>query len=122
VSELPAPDEKRAFFIAQTNGSPMPEKQEIEERNNRWHLDKRVSVGHLITTVAMVTAAALWLLRLEGRINLTDNDVENMEMRIEQMATDRTARDNEIIRRLERLQDTLAEHERNTPRIHPRVD
>jgi hypothetical protein len=93
-----------------------------EENNNRWHLDKRVSVGHLITTLAMVAAAALWLLRLEGRIDLTDNDVENITKRVEQMATDRTARDNDIIRRLERLQDTLAEHERNTPRIHPRVD
>jgi len=38
------------------------------EKNNRWHLDKRVSVGHLITTIAVVGAAALWLLRLEGRI------------------------------------------------------
>jgi hypothetical protein len=122
VSELPAPDEKRAFFIAQTNGSPMPEKQEIEERNNRWHLDKRVSVGHLITTIAMISAAALWLLRLEGRIDLVDLRDTQMNKRIEQVATDRALRDAEIIRKLERIQDTLAEHERNTPRMHPRVD
>ena len=87
----------------------MPEKQ-----NNRWHLDKRVSVGHLITTTAMVCAAALWLLRLEGRIDLVDQRDAMMFGRIEQIDLDRRTRDDEIIRRLERIQDTLAEHERNS--------
>jgi hypothetical protein len=88
----------------------MPE----EQNNNRWHLDKRVSVGHLITTVAMISAAALWLLRLEGRVDLADNEIEHNAERIVELDTARTTRDNEIIRRLERIQDTLAEHERST--------
>jgi hypothetical protein len=85
-----------------------------EYNNNRWHLDKRVSVGHLITTAAMVAAAALWLLRLEGRIDLVDQRDEQMIQRIEQIDHSRVQRDNEIIRRLERIQDTLAEHERKS--------
>ena len=85
-----------------------------EQPNNKWHLDKRVSVGHLITTTAMVCAAALWLLRLEGRIDLVDlRDVQLAE-RLEQIDLQRIQRDTEIIRRLERIQDTLAEHERNS--------
>jgi hypothetical protein len=88
----------------------MPE----EQNNNRWHLDKRVSVGHLITTVAMISAAALWLLRLEGRVDLADNEIEHNAERIVELDTARATRDNEIIRRLERIQDTLAEHERST--------
>jgi hypothetical protein len=89
----------------------MPEEQ---NNNNRWHLDKRVSVGHLITTVAMISAAALWLLRLEGRVDLADNEIEHNAERIVELDTARATRDNEIIRRLERIQDTLAEHERST--------
>jgi hypothetical protein len=92
----------------------MPEEHGIEERNNKWHLDKRVSVGHLIMTAAMVASAALWLLRLEGRVDLADNEIEHNAERIVELDTARTARDNEIIRRLERIQDTLAEHERST--------
>jgi hypothetical protein len=82
------------------------------EPNNKWHLDKRVSVGHLITTLAMVAAISMWLFRLEGRIDLVELRDEQMQVRIEQIDVDRVARDNEIIRRLEHIQNTLAEHER----------
>jgi predicted thioredoxin/glutaredoxin len=85
-----------------------------EEQNNRWHLDKRVSVGHLITTVAMVSAAALWLLRLEGRIDLVDLRDDQISSRIEQIDSSMKMRDSEIIRRLERIQDMLLAHERNS--------
>ena len=83
-----------------------------QQNNNRWHLDKRVSVGHLITTLAMVSAAAFWLLRLEGRIDLVELRDTQMIKRIEQIDRSRVERDTEIIRRLERIQDVLAAHER----------
>ena len=85
-----------------------------EELNKKWHLDKRVSVGHLITTLAMVGAAALWMLRIEGRIDLVDLRDLQTERRIEQIEVSRQSSDAEIIRRLERIQDTLAAHERAT--------
>ena len=85
-----------------------------EELNNKWHLDKRVSVGHLITTLAMVGAAALWMLRIEGRIDLVNLRDLQTERRIEQIELSRQSSDAEIIRRLERIQDTLAAHERAT--------
>ena len=90
----------------------------LPEENNRWHLDKRVSVGHLITTVAMVAAMSLWLIRLEGRIDLADQRIDTVMINIARVDVDRKLRDVEIISRLERLQDTLAEHERNTPNTH----
>ena len=85
-----------------------------QQNNNRWHLDRRVSVGHLITTVAMVSAAAFWLLRLEGRIDLVDLRDAQMIKRIEQIDKSQAERDNDIIRRLERIQDVLAAHERRS--------
>ena len=89
-----------------------------EEAAGKWHLDKRVSVGHLITTLAMVGAAALWMLRIEGRIDLVDLRDLQTERRIEQIEVSRQSSDAEIIRRLERIQDTLAEHERSTKKEH----
>lgn len=85
-----------------------------DEDNTKWHLDKRVSIGHLITTLAMVSAAALWMLRLEGRMDVVDLRDFQTDRRIEQIEASRQSRDAEIIRRLERIQDTLAEHERAT--------
>lgn len=89
-----------------------------DEDNNKWHLDKRVSIGHLITTLAMVSAAALWMLRLEGRMDVVDLRDFQTDRRIEQIEASRQSRDAEIIRRLERIQDTLAEHERATKKEH----
>ena len=86
--------------------------------NGKWHLDKRVSVGHLITTLAMVGAAALWMLRIEGHLSLVDLRDFQTERRIERLEVTQQDRDAEIIRRLERIQDTLAEHERTTNKEH----
>ena len=86
--------------------------------NGKWHLDKRVSVGHLITTLAMVGAAALWMLRIEGHLDLVNLRDTQTEARIERLEVTQQDRDAEIIRRLERIQDTLAEHERTTNKEH----
>lgn len=82
-----------------------------QQPNNRWHLDKRVSVGHLITTLAMVAAVSMWLLRLEGRIDLVDQRDAQISARIEMLDADRKIRDDEIIRKLERIEDKLDAHE-----------
>jgi len=39
-----------------------------------WHLDRRVSVGHLVTTLTVLIAMVLWGARLETRIALTEQD------------------------------------------------
>ena len=39
-----------------------------------WHLDRRVSVGHLVTTFTVMVAMVLWGARLETRIALTEQD------------------------------------------------
>ena len=82
--------------------------------NHKWHLDKRVSVGHLITTLAIVGAAALWMIRLEGRIDLADQRDNQLNTRIIEIHMRLEVAEAEIIRRLERIQDTLAEHERKS--------
>jgi hypothetical protein len=78
--------------------------------DKKWHLDKRVSITHLIMTAAMVGAAALWLLRLEGRVDLVDLRDVQMNNRIEQISVRLKLAEAEIIRRLERIEDKLDAH------------
>jgi hypothetical protein len=42
---------------------------------NRWHLDRRVSVGHIVTTVVVATSAIVWMLRLESRVLLNEQAI-----------------------------------------------
>lgn len=39
-----------------------------------WHLDRRVSVGHLVTTLTVLVAMVMWGARLETRIVLMEQD------------------------------------------------
>lgn len=41
----------------------------------RWHLDRRVSVGHIVTTVVVATSAIVWMLRLESRVLLNEQAI-----------------------------------------------
>ena len=42
---------------------------EEHEKYHGWHLDKRVSVGHLVTTAAVVAGFATWLMTLDAKID-----------------------------------------------------
>lgn len=41
-----------------------------------WHLDRRISLGHLVTTVTFLVAMVLWGARLETRITVTETTVQ----------------------------------------------
>ncbi len=47
-------------------------------QNNHWHLDKRISWGHIATTLAMCCAAILWFVTLQGRIDQNALNIENI--------------------------------------------
>lgn len=76
----------------------------------KWHLDKRVSVGHIITTVTVAAAAAAWFMYTEARIGVLEVRVETVEtsVRTNQVATQ--VQYSEIIRRLERMSDQNQRH------------
>lgn len=51
---------------------------------NQWHLEKSVSVGHIITTVTVALSAVWWGAKLEGRVSeqaiLIANNAANVVM------------------------------------------
>ena len=112
----------------------------MEVENNHWHLDKRFSWGHIITTVGMIAAAALWFTEMDTRVNVVEKDIMDIredDLRHEQEAKDQMirleammnsqtkrlegrmeAQYNEIIRRLEILDQRMIENAREDGKNH----
>lgn len=43
----------------------------MEQKDNQrsdWHLDKSVSIGHIITTLALICGVVVWMMEQSGRI------------------------------------------------------
>ncbi|MDO4642513.1 MAG: hypothetical protein Q4A74_01580 [Cardiobacteriaceae bacterium] len=47
--------------------------------DNNWHLEKKVSVGHLVTTAMIAVSAMMYVNRIEHRISLLEQRVELSE-------------------------------------------
>ena len=67
------------------------------ENGNEWHLDRRVSVGHLVTTFTVLVAMVLWGARLETRIVLIEQAAAR-QARIDARQDAETQRTREEIR------------------------
>lgn len=104
--------------------------------NGHWHLDKRVSVGHLVSTLVIVITFVLWLMNLDARLQLAQQTVEEiirddqaheadalrqftalearMEAQTSRLEGRMEAQYAEIIRRLEVMDNRLAKHSQNS--------
>lgn len=86
-----------------------------------WHLDKRISVAHLLTTVMMAVALGAWMWALSERVTLNKQAIITHEAVVEVEIEAINARDRElmemnnrhyqeILRRLERIEDGVSRH------------
>jgi len=57
----------------------------------RWHLDKRVSVGHLLTTAVVGASVVLWLSNVENRVTLNARSIDANVQRIDRADARQTA-------------------------------
>lgn len=62
-----------------------------QDERSRWHLDRRVSIGHLLTTAAVGVSAVLWLSDVEKRVSLNAQSVAAATLRVERIETRRAA-------------------------------
>jgi hypothetical protein len=77
----------------------------IDDRG--WHLDRRVSVGHIVTTLAVAVSLVIWLNDIDKRISVLEEIAQQHAERF-----DRTEKrwEQELInvrRMLERIEDKL---------------
>jgi hypothetical protein len=64
--------------------------QNESDRPGRWHLDRRVSIGHLVTTAAVGASALLWLTNVESRVALNAQAVDAGAQRLDRIESRQT--------------------------------
>ena len=90
-----------------------------------WHLDKRISIAHILTTVAMASALAAWMWALSDRVVRNEQRIVTHEAVVDVEIASINARDREllemnnrhyqeILRRLERIEDGVDRHIEST--------
>jgi len=72
-----------------------------------WHLDRRVSVGHIVTTLAVSAAAMVWMMRLESGVLLNDRAILAQRERLDWVERAIKEDQAEIKQTLRRIWDTL---------------
>ena len=72
-----------------------------------WHVDKRVSVGHIITTLMVASAFFAWMTSIESSVSVNTSNIEHNTQEITDVKHAQDAQYAEIIRRLERIDDRL---------------
>lgn len=75
-----------------------------------WQLDKRISIGHLLTTVTVIVTVVIWAGKIEGRIETNNVRITASEKAITELRTNNATQYAEIIRRLERLDANNQKH------------
>lgn len=73
----------------------MTERYEGEERRASppWHLDRTVNLGHLLTTITVVTGLFVWGAKMDTRVSILESvSVAQMRTNEAHEATDRELR------------------------------
>ena len=75
--------------------------------SDRFHIDRSVSVGHIVTTLALIGSLVVFALRTETKIEINAARIEATEKRIDR-ETLRTASEIEAIRASQiRMEDKI---------------
>jgi hypothetical protein len=75
-----------------------------------WSFDKRVSIGHLISIGSVIALMIAWWFQVEGRIERSEIRIAVLEQSISESQTRLALQNNDIIRRLEVLDDRMISH------------
>ena len=101
------------------------EKDVIARDDQGWHLDKRIGLAHILTTVSLLIGLGSVLWAVETRVTRVEQRVTTHETVVEVEIEAIKARDREllelnnrhyleILRRLERIEDGVDRHIENT--------
>ena len=75
--------------------------------DNSWHLDKRISFSHLITTMAIIISLFTWGSTLDKRLTLLEESAKRQEEAIKQDRESIRILNTEIRGELSRLNDKM---------------
>jgi hypothetical protein len=80
---------------------------DVNDTESHWHLDKRLNVGHVLTTLSIAGVMILWAMNIEGRIQSHDIQLTTIVEQMDRM-DDRNIRSLEnISEQINRINDKL---------------
>lgn len=85
----------------------MTDQKMDEERDNAWHLDKRISFSHLVTTMVLVVSLFTWGSTLDKRLTLLEDAAKRQEESVKQDRETIKLFSSEIRGELSRLNDKI---------------
>lgn len=74
-----------------------------DTESQHWSLDRRVTVGNLVTTLAVIVSVVVWSQKLEHRVAMVESTVEDMNVRINTVTERTDIQYTELLRRIDRL-------------------
>ena len=72
-----------------------------------WHVDKRLSIGHIITTLTVAVAVIAWMQNLESRVELNKQAITFNAQAIDKNNEDVRQSLLQLIVMVQRLEDKL---------------
>lgn len=58
------------------------------DRRQHWHLDKNISVGHLLTTLALAGSVLVWAMSMDTRVTVLEAELAHSQKYDERMERD----------------------------------
>ena len=86
----------------------------MPENNGHWHLDKRISWGHIVATVVLLFTFLAWSTTLDKRVEVNGVRIDNNTENINRLETTILYQYEQIQQSLMRLEDKLDAHEVNS--------
>jgi len=56
-----------------------------KEVNNNWHIKRELSIGHMLTTIAVIVSAIWWAAGMETRQAVTETKVMAVEKTVNKL-------------------------------------
>jgi hypothetical protein len=98
----------------------------MSDERREWHLEKSVSVGHIVTTLVVAAGAVAYFSALEHRISSVAMDVEKQASAIVRIEDQQKAQDGWITQKLEVIRSEQnamrVEQKRDNQRIEDKID
>lgn len=88
------------------------ERRRESDNGSHWHLEKTVSVGHIITTLTVAGSVMMWALHMDTRVSLLEaalNGAKETDARIEMQVKDGMSRVENTLIRIEQKIDSKAD-------------
>lgn len=78
-----------------------------EQNGSKFHFEKTINIGHIITTATLIVAVTIYVMKIETRLEVVEVTQRGITVRIDREAGRTEAALAKIERYLQRIEDKL---------------